>query len=66
MGMSLIKSVWCLILFLGAAVFILGVEVKKWHVGQFSELGRARRTTLRFAKAPHIAFYFLFRLSLSL
>ncbi|KAG5599753.1 hypothetical protein H5410_031123 [Solanum commersonii] len=55
MGLSLIKCVYAL---------ILGVGVESRHVRQFGELDRARRTTLRFAKSPLIAFNFMLKLSL--
>uniref|UniRef100_M1DWS2 Putative plant transposon protein domain-containing protein n=1 Tax=Solanum tuberosum TaxID=4113 RepID=M1DWS2_SOLTU len=47
MGLSLIGSVYGLILFSGAAWLNLEVGVESRYVGQFGELSRARRTTQR-------------------
>jgi len=52
-----------LILFSRDAGLILEVGVESRHIGQFGKLGRARRTTQRFAESPLIAFDFMRMLS---
>uniref|UniRef100_M1DHQ9 Uncharacterized protein n=1 Tax=Solanum tuberosum TaxID=4113 RepID=M1DHQ9_SOLTU len=63
MGLSLIVLVYALILISGVAGLILEIVVESRHVGQFGELGRARRTTQRFTESPLIAFNFRLLLS---
>uniref|UniRef100_M1DE62 Uncharacterized protein n=1 Tax=Solanum tuberosum TaxID=4113 RepID=M1DE62_SOLTU len=63
MGLSLIELVFGLILFLGVPGLILEVGVESRHVGQFGELGRARRIICWFVKSCLIAFNFMQMLS---
>ncbi|KAG5571383.1 hypothetical protein H5410_061149, partial [Solanum commersonii] len=42
---------------------VVGLNLRSWvesrHVGLFGELGRARQTTRRFTKVPHLAYNFM-------